>query len=274
MPIAISNTDQPAFKYLKISWPHEHVAELALARQPVNAFTLEVWEELERGIIYVERLFPHRARGLVLASVLTRPVFSAGFQINQLHAPSTAKERFTAFWLASVRALTRLYTSPLVTVAALRGACYTGGCMLALCCDVRVSEPDLVIGLSESALGIPVPDYWAQLFLSLASNRPEAERALLTGNMLDANQALGISLVDRVVQSNVRDHAAEHAMKLSKSSNPLGRAKTKHNIRNQWAIDWRAKAPEEARLAWADLSSEQSVADIGRVLKQLRQSKL
>lgn len=34
--------------------------------------------------------------------------------------------------------LARLYRSPLVTVAAIKGACPAGGCCLSLCCDLRV----------------------------------------------------------------------------------------------------------------------------------------
>lgn len=34
--------------------------------------------------------------------------------------------------------LARLYRSPLVTLAAIKGACPAGGCCLSLCCDMRV----------------------------------------------------------------------------------------------------------------------------------------
>ena len=46
------------------------------------------------------------------------------------------------FWITSNKFLQRLYVSPLVTVAAIRGACPAGGCCLSLCCDHRVMSRD------------------------------------------------------------------------------------------------------------------------------------
>lgn len=46
--------------------------------------------------------------------------------------------RYTDFWVTSNVFLARLYRSPLVTVAAIKGACPAGGCCLSLCCDVRI----------------------------------------------------------------------------------------------------------------------------------------
>ena len=46
--------------------------------------------------------------------------------------------RYTDFWVTSNVFLARLYRSPLVTVAAIKGACPAGGCCLSLCCDLRV----------------------------------------------------------------------------------------------------------------------------------------
>ena len=46
--------------------------------------------------------------------------------------------RYTDFWVTSNVFLARLYRSPLVTLAAIKGACPAGGCCLSLCCDMRV----------------------------------------------------------------------------------------------------------------------------------------
>lgn len=59
--------------------------------------------------------------------------------------------------------MAQLYSSPLVTVAAIRGACPAGGCGIAMCCDWRVMTQQGHIGLNEVALGIRVPFMWCQL---------------------------------------------------------------------------------------------------------------
>ncbi len=46
--------------------------------------------------------------------------------------------RYTDFWVTSNVFLARLYRSPLVTLAAIKGACPAGGCCLSLCCDMRI----------------------------------------------------------------------------------------------------------------------------------------
>jgi 3,2-trans-enoyl-CoA isomerase len=86
---------------------------------------------------------------------------------------ATTRAKFTRFWTAQTRFLARLYRSPLVTLAAIRGACPAGGCILALCCDERIMTSDAAscIGLNEVALGIAVPRC-VQPHLPLATAQP------------------------------------------------------------------------------------------------------
>ena len=53
--------------------------------------------------------------------------------------------------------------SPLVTIAAIRGACPAAGCNIALCCDHRIMTAQGYIGLNEVAIGISVPEMWCNL---------------------------------------------------------------------------------------------------------------
>lgn len=72
--------------------------------------------------------------------------------------------RYREFWVESNKFLARLYRSPLVTVAAIRGACPAGGCCMSLCCDLRImADGPGHIGLNEVAIGISVPLFWARL---------------------------------------------------------------------------------------------------------------
>jgi len=61
--------------------------------------------------------------GVVFSSGLQRDVFTAGNDITELYMPATSGVKFTTFWTAQTRFLTRLYKSPLVAIAAIRGAC-------------------------------------------------------------------------------------------------------------------------------------------------------
>ena len=86
------------------------------------------------------------------------------------------RRRYREFWVESNQFLARLYRSPLVTIAAIRGACPAGGCCLSLCCDLRImSEGPGHIGLNEVAIGISVPLYWARLMARVVG-QASAER--------------------------------------------------------------------------------------------------
>lgn len=84
--------------------------------------------------------------------------------------------RYRDFWVESNQFLARLYRSPLVTIAAIRGACPAGGCCLSLCCDLRImADGSGHIGLNEVAIGISVPLYWARLMARVVG-QASAER--------------------------------------------------------------------------------------------------
>lgn len=264
----------PAFVHLRVSWPLARVAEVALRREPVNAMNLALWAELETVLAYVETLYPAHTRALVLSSALSRAVFTAGNDLRELHAPSTSRPRFTKFWLTSTRAITRLYATPLITVCAIRGACPAGGCILALCCESRIVSSDAVIGLNEAAIGIGVPKYWAKLFIHTSNNVARAERALLEGTLLAAEQALTLGLVDSI-DANPRDVAIAQAHASIARSNASGRALAKSNLRAHFAEQWNNSAHDEANEAWQSLQEAHTASAVGRLLKRrTRGSKL
>ncbi len=60
-------------------------------------------------------------RGLIIASGVEKDIFTAGNDLRQLYAPLTSKQAYRKFWLTQTQFLTRLYRSPLVTIAAIRG---------------------------------------------------------------------------------------------------------------------------------------------------------
>lgn len=126
-------------------------------------------------------------RGVIFASGLKREVFTAGNDIKELYAPQTSKSRcgqqsarawcllgasfcahplcsfrghfvacrYREFWVTSNVFLARLYRSPLVTLAAIKGACPAGGCCLSLCCDVRIMTDQVCTSIRDSSSKTP-----------------------------------------------------------------------------------------------------------------------
>lgn len=86
----------------------------------------------------------HLLEIVVLAAKSAVPVCEWDFPSAYMELAATETQsrfclsRYREFWVTSNVFLARLYRSPLVTMAAIKGACPAGGCCLSLCCDVRI----------------------------------------------------------------------------------------------------------------------------------------
>jgi len=245
-------------------------AIVTIAREPVNSMNLELWQQLAAAIRELEG--NRSVRGVILQSGLQRDVFTAGNDINELYAPKTSYERYKEFWVTQNTFLAHLYRSPLVTIAAVRGACPAGGCVTALCCDARIMTDFGTFGLNEVALGIPVPEYWGQLMAKTIGQRA-TERLLLTGTLPTAEEALRLGLIDETASADQLTATAEARM-LELLKAPAGaRAQTKSQLRSSFAREWEGFCSKEADGAWKMLSSPVVVEALGQVLQRLSRPK-
>lgn len=269
-----SNSVQfPSFEYLQVSVPSPNVCHCSLSRPPVNALNTQLWSELLNLLIHVEdNLFPQQIRCLILSSAANRAIFSAGNDLTELHCRTTDKDRFTNFWLTLVEFLSRLYKSPLYTIAAIRGATPAGGCIMALCCDERFALNDLSIGLNETAVGLIVPKYWGYLFLKTAIRHADAERLLAEGRMITAKHALDLGLIDHII-TTTPDDLINNAIKCAQNwaSKQLihGRIMVKKYNREEFANQWKDFGPQEARDGWIIISSPKVQNALDQVLRRL-----
>jgi enoyl-CoA hydratase len=94
------------------------------------------------------------------------------------------------------RAIERM---PKPVVAAVNGFALGGGCELALACHLRVASTKAQFGLPEVKLGI-IPGYGGTVRLARLVGRGRALEMILTGDMIDAQEAYRIGLVNRVVE--------------------------------------------------------------------------
>lgn len=92
----------------------------------------------------------------------------------------------------------RIERFPVPTIAAVRGYALGGGCELALACDLRVAGVSSRFGQPEVGLGI-IPAAGALLRLPRIIGMGRARELILTGRIIDADEAQHIGLVNRVV---------------------------------------------------------------------------
>ena len=90
---------------------------------------------------------------------------------------------------------------PVPVVAAVQGFALGGGCELALACDWIVASPRAKFGQPEVKLGV-IPGFGGTQRLLRRIGVARALELCLTGEMIDAQEALRIGLVNRIVESD------------------------------------------------------------------------
>jgi enoyl-CoA hydratase len=115
----------------------------------------------------------------------------------------------------------RFETSPKPTVAAVNGFALGGGCELAMACQIRIASEAAKFGQPEVKLGL-IPGYGGTQRLPRLVGRGRALQLLLTGEMIDAQEAYRIGLVNRVVAGDQLLPAARAMIQQMLINAPLG----------------------------------------------------
>lgn len=103
-------------------------------------------------------------------------------------------------------------------IAAINGFALGGGLELALSCHLRIATKNARMGLPETSLGV-IPGYGGTQRLAQLIGRGRATEMILSGRMMEANEALHTGLVTQVVeQEELLSTAAELAEKIMKNS--------------------------------------------------------
>ncbi|MGD9953709.1 MAG: enoyl-CoA hydratase [Burkholderiales bacterium] len=134
--------------------------------------------------------------------------FSGGVNVNELGAttPRTAREAITRLH----RAITAVRECPAPVIARVNGYCIGGALELAAACDLRIAADHARFGMPEVRLGIPSVIEAALLARLMGAGR--ARWLLLTGELIDAAEALRWGLVERVVPAAQLDAEVDAAL--------------------------------------------------------------
>jgi enoyl-CoA hydratase/carnithine racemase len=130
----------------------------------------------------------------------------------------------------------KLVSSRLPVVAAINGGATAGGLDLSLACDIRIASARAKLGETYIKLGLN-PGNGGTYFLPRLVGSGMAAEMALTGDILDAERALAIGLVNSVVpHDQLQDEAVTLAARIA-SRPRLAIEATKQQLRQSWHMD-------------------------------------
>jgi enoyl-CoA hydratase len=173
----------------------EQIARITFNRPNVlNALNRKTMDELGDCLKKV------RADDAIRVLILTgagEKAFIAGADINELSQQTPVNGR--EFTLYGQEIIHQLETLGKPAIAAINGFALGGGCEVALACTLRIASRNAKLGQPEVKLGI-IPGYGGSQRLPRLCGRGVAHELILTGEMITADEALRVGLVNRVVE--------------------------------------------------------------------------
>jgi enoyl-CoA hydratase/carnithine racemase len=187
------------------------VLVVALDRPPANAFSPELVAELRTT------LRESGGAGALLLTSTNPKLFSAGWDLPRVSALDRGGMK--DFFESYCDLVRELFSNPAPFIAALPGHAIAGGLIVAAAADERyAAEGPGRFGLSEVALGVPLPASCVELFRFLLGDR-RMERLVASAQNMAGEPAVALGLLDSLVPAaNLLDFALERAGQLARGS--------------------------------------------------------
>jgi enoyl-CoA hydratase len=194
----------------------EGIARITVNRpDKLNALNAIVIAELGDAVTRIET--DAAVRGVIVTGAGSK-AFVAGADISELTEQGVEGGRARA--IAGQQVFRRLERCGKPVVAAVNGFALGGGCELAMACHLRIAAENARFGQPEVKLGI-APGYGGTVRLPRLIGRARALELLLTGEMIDAEEAKRIGLVNRVVPVERVVPEAEAVLRTILGNGPL-----------------------------------------------------
>lgn len=204
------------------------VTQVSLNRpEKLNALHDGLWSELELLSTVVPT--DPAVRALVLTGAGRG--FCAGADLEVINGlPDASVRDFLTVQEKGARVIAAVKRIPVPVVAAVNGPATGGGLALALAADVRLAVPSARFNVAFVRLGLSGCDVGVSWLLPRVVGLGHASELMLTGRLIDANEAFRIGLVNRVVEpDDLLVSAGDLAFEMVRNS-PLGLQLTKEAL--------------------------------------------
>jgi len=196
------------YQNIQVTLEEDGIGMIIINRPEVrNAIDTNTWEEIREG---VKNLDENPEIGVIIITGSGEKAFAAGSDISQI------KERGL---IDGLKAVSQLVLADLETIekpiiAAVNGFALGGGCELSLACDIRIASKTAKFGQPEVNLAI-IPGAGGTQRLATLIGIGRAKELILTGDIIDADEAYRIGLVNHVVEpSELIEKSKEIARKI------------------------------------------------------------
>ncbi len=179
------------------------ISTVTLDNQPDNLLDKDVLAKLNRTVSEVHSQQAELRAVLFLAKGKN---FSAG--IDYAGFAGMSQEEAGHFADVGYHLLRNIESLPVPVIAAVKGETTGAGLGLALAADIRIASSDAVFSFPEARLGVP-PIFGSSQRLYKTVGVGRAKELLFTGRTVDAEEALRIGLVNKVVPADVLEEEAQ-----------------------------------------------------------------
>ncbi|MEM0022798.1 MAG: enoyl-CoA hydratase/isomerase family protein [Archaeoglobaceae archaeon] len=190
----------------------DRIAWVFIQDSEMNVLSQRLLKEIYNALVEADK----KAFAIILATKTKN--FCAGANLREIEALNFEKAiKWFESYLDVVRFL-RSVGKP--TIAAVRGFCVAGGNEIAMACDFVIASKNAKFGQPEVRVGSTAMGLGVQL-LPLLVGEKRARELLLTGRIIDAEEAYRIGLVNRVVDdAELEKTAKEVAREIIENCSP------------------------------------------------------
>jgi enoyl-CoA hydratase len=162
----------------------------------MNALNKDVFSDLDNAM---DEVYNNPEIKSAIITGAGPKAFVAGADITEFSALN--KEQAMTLAKRGQDVFFKIENSPKPIVAAVNGFALGGGCELAMACHFRLCSENAKFGQPEVSLGL-IPGYGGTQRLTQLVGKGKSMELQMTGNMVDANEALQIGLVNHVITSD------------------------------------------------------------------------
>lgn len=152
-------------------------------------------------------------------------------------------------------------------IAAVNGFALGGGCELSMACDIRIASSKAKFGQPEVGLGI-IPGFGGTQRLARLIGKGTAKYLIMTAEMINADEAYRLGLVQKVVEPEALIEEAEKVAKTIASKAPIAIATAKTAINEGYDMDMKSASHFEVEAFTAAFSSEDKSEGMGAFLEK------